>query len=313
MALQNGRVRPRLVNLGVVGERTASYFTGGMSGASFHLTYSGQESQQSQFEAHVAAEHGAGNTVAAVSVQLGANDFNYIEDPAFQALPHDQQVMQIEQTFASVQTNYLAAVTEVRTLASEADVLIMGYYDPYAVLPAGSPLRDLAAELFQQANALLAGVATATGSRFVDVFPAFVGHELAYTFIGVPPVGDNTHPTALGYGAMGLAMIPGSRAGFVVSLADWRADQVAGLDASLFTGPSAEARAAKRHAMSQQFGAAAHEVGAHANLRASLSLGAVLRETDGRPAPKDWMVPSPEESAVNSEARTLRVLIGVLR
>jgi hypothetical protein len=180
------------------------------------------------------------------------------------------------------------------------------------VLPPGTPIRDLAAELFQQANALLTGVATATGSRFVDVYPAFVGHELAYTFIAAPPIGDNTHPTPLGYGAIGLAMVPGSPAAFVAGLADWRAAQVGGLDLSLFTGKTAAARAAKRHAMSQQLEAAEHAVGAHADLRAAMSVGAVVRETDGRPAPADWMVPSAEEATVNGDARALRVLIGVL-
>ena len=52
--------------------------------------------------------------------------------PGFFNLPPDQQQALILQTLGVIQANETMLLTELRTLLPSAQLIMMGYYDPYA-------------------------------------------------------------------------------------------------------------------------------------------------------------------------------------
>ena len=205
----NGGVRPNVVNLGVDGETSTSFFSGGQPGAPLNLNYpSAATSQNTQLLSQIAAQQAAGHTIGSVTISLGANDlFAAVGTPSFFALNPAQQQSAILGAMSAVQNNYTTLLTELHSLLPHAAVTMVGYYNPYPAVP-GSPLAPLAGPAIQLLNAVIAGEASAFGAKFVDTYTAFQGKEAQLTHITDAPSGTNVHPNDAGYAAIGKAINP---------------------------------------------------------------------------------------------------------
>jgi lysophospholipase L1-like esterase len=209
LAASNGGVRPNVVNLGVDGETTTSFFGGGQALAPQNLNYpSAATSQNTLLVSQLAAQQTAGNTVGAVTVSLGANDlFAVVNQANFFSMSPAQQQSAILASMSTIQNNYTALLTEIHALAPSAAVSLVGYYNPFPAVP-GYPVTPLAGPAIQLLNAVIAGQAAAFGAKFVDTYTPFIGHEAQLTHITDNPAGTNIHPNDAGYGVIANAINP---------------------------------------------------------------------------------------------------------
>jgi lysophospholipase L1-like esterase len=205
-----GGVRPNLIDLGVSGETTTSFFQGGGGingpGSPLRNTNYGNppQTQNALMLADIAAEKAAGHTIAAVTLQLGANDlYQVVGTPGFFSLTPAQQQALVLQALGTIQANDAALLTELRTLLPSAKLVLMGYYDPYAPFlsdPSNPlyPIAQAAHVAIPALNQVIAGEAAAFGGVYVDEYSVIAGHELAYTYIA----SGNSHPDLAGYAAI---------------------------------------------------------------------------------------------------------------
>jgi len=103
----------------------------------------------------------------------------------------------------------------VRTLLPGAELLVIGYFNPFPGAP-DSVFAPVSQYAIDQINTRIAAVAAGAGGRFVDIAPRFVGREAEWSYIGAAPAGNNIHPNALGYAQIAQAMIPAPGAGSVM-------------------------------------------------------------------------------------------------
>lgn len=237
LATRLGGVRPTVTNLAVSGETSTSFFSGtptNLVGPPFpdglvdaplreparNTNYLGTSSSQSALlQGRLSTIRSAGQTVDFVTVQIGGNDIlGVLGQTAFQSLGATQagqlQQQQILQNrFLNLQTQYttlLTALTNPTTGVPNAQIILVGYADPFAglgvnnPLSGGTPNNPLSTQLTLQANGLISGLAQAFGVRYVDIYTPFKGNETQYTYIADPnaslPGGTpNFHPNALGY------------------------------------------------------------------------------------------------------------------
>lgn len=205
LAKSNGGVRPNVINLAISGEQSGSYFTGvtppGWARAvTANLHYSDPaQSQSSLFQAWAASEHAQGHTISHVSFALGSNDFFYLTgQPGFFSQPAAQQQAQAGQAFAALLVNYTLALNQIRAVAPEAQLLLLNYYNPFAVFGTDDPLNQAALAFGALHQQLLEAEAAEFGAKIVDVYTPFLGHEAEYTHI----LSGNVHPNEQGYGVM---------------------------------------------------------------------------------------------------------------
>lgn len=102
-----------------------------------------------------------------------------------------------------------AIVGQARALSPAANIIVVGDYNPYAILP-NSPLFPFAGVLIDNINQIGGAAALGVGGRFVGTHAAFVGHEAEYTHILDDPFPDeNIHPNAMGYQVIAnLVIVP---------------------------------------------------------------------------------------------------------
>ena len=221
LAARNGGVRPQVFNFAIDGETAASFSSGkgrtppvvgrtDVPLALQNLHYQVNLVPQSQqFASTIAAQRAGGNTVQAVTMTLGFNEL-----AALSALPTAEALARLPQTLADYRINLTTVVSQVRSLAPEASVALLGYFNPFPANP-GNPAAPIFDVGGAQLNAVIRSVAAQQGAFYVDTAAAFVGREAALTFIdeqpagssiggrfgGVMPIG-NVHPNDLGYGAI---------------------------------------------------------------------------------------------------------------
>jgi lysophospholipase L1-like esterase len=221
LALQSSGGRPPVLNLSVFGDRTASFFTTEVTEREFNTNYTGLDvSQRDRFLQIVASEGAAGRTVDRVTISLGANDLIHLAlDPAFQALPPEQQIAQAGQALADAAENLVDIYGLIRSTLPEADIIALGYYDPFPAVP-DSPATPLAAFAIPILNQIIQGAGETFGVQFVDVFPAFVGREAELTYMTTEePIGYGVHPAPGGYEVIAGVLIPAPGTAGVVVLA----------------------------------------------------------------------------------------------
>jgi lysophospholipase L1-like esterase len=199
-----------VIDLGISGETSTSFFQVGTGnegpGAVLRNTNYGTPpvSQDALMLSDIAAEKAAGRTISTVTIQLGSNDlFRLILSPGFFDLTPGEQQQLVLQTLATVQANDNTLLTELRGQLPGAELILMGYYDPFAPFlgDPSSPLNPLARAAHDAIPALdrvIAGEAAAFGGVYVDTYSPFVGHELALTYTAT----GNIHPNAAGYAAI---------------------------------------------------------------------------------------------------------------
>src|SRR5262249_8337274 len=107
LAQSNGGVRPDVINLGVDGETSSTFFNGsaqndgspGHPASQWNLNYpSPAPTQNSLLLSTIASEKAAGHIIGNVSIQLGANDLlSAVSNPGFLTMTPDQQMAAVGQ------------------------------------------------------------------------------------------------------------------------------------------------------------------------------------------------------------------------
>lgn len=205
-----------LLNLGIVGETSASLLSdqGGSAAANglLNSNYS-LAAPTTQYGLLTTKLTALGGGVSNITVQVGANDILALATSStFQFAVATgntaQQQALLDATLAGIGTRYDTLLDQIRTLAPQADVQVLGYYNPYAALTQTDPtslyLRAVSTPLNLALNAKIAQEAAAHGDRFVDLYTPFLGRENTLTLSGETlqtPFGavPNDHPTAAGY------------------------------------------------------------------------------------------------------------------
>lgn len=144
------------VNLGCPGETTASYMNGACTytaaGFRLHQAYAG-----TQMDAAIGFLNAHPGQVSPITIDLGANDVN--------ACGFDQVC--IARAIAVVGENMRVILSALRAAAPSAEIIVMQYYNPFAVL---DPTTNAGAESL---NSALAGAAATVRGRLADAFTPF--------------------------------------------------------------------------------------------------------------------------------------------
>ena len=219
LASRNGGTRPNVVNLAIDGETASSFMTGsgrtppvvGRTDVPLqleNLNYGASNlvPQGDLFASTVAAQVALGNTINTVTITLGFNEL-----AALASLPTPVALAQIASTLDAYQANYAAVLTEIRNQLPNADLALLGYFNPFPADPA-SPAAPIFAAGGAPLNAIIQGLAARFDATYVDTFSPFVGNEARYTYQAVQPASSsvpdpfggllpigNVHPNALGY------------------------------------------------------------------------------------------------------------------
>jgi lysophospholipase L1-like esterase len=207
LAPLNGGVRPDVLNLAISGELSTSFFTGQAPpgwttypGLNLNYPVVAPIPQNDLMISSIKAIHAMGNSVGYVSFLIGANDVFYlVGTTAFQnATPADQRAM-IAATIGTIQGNYLEVLTELKSLAPEAKIILPDYYNPF---PSSAPEHAFYDSILDVFNPQVMAEATAFGATFVDLYPLFAGRELELTNIG----SGDAHPNRAGYAVIADAL-----------------------------------------------------------------------------------------------------------
>jgi len=204
LAQSNGGVRPSVINLGVDGETSSTFFGGspqhdgtpGNPAPQWNLNYPSPDTTQNGLMlSTIASEKAAGHVIGNVSIQLGANDLlSAVIAPGFLTMTPAQQQAAVGQIIGGIQANDAALLTELKTLLPNANLILLGYHNPFNADPT-SPIGMIADPAIKGLNSLIAAEAAAFGARYIDTYDPFVGHELDDTYIA----NGNVHPNATGY------------------------------------------------------------------------------------------------------------------
>ena len=216
-------VRPNLINLSVPQESTASFFTGGQIGRFLNTNYpldpTSTLTQAQLLTSTIAAERAAGRSIDHVTLQLGANDLIDLATPGFFAQPVASQIDAGLALLPTIRANIASVLTTLTVELPDADIRLVGYYNPFALF-VDQPVLDpsasgegvafsrIAGPLLGALNTTLEDLAGDFGVSFVPVADRFVGREAELTRITATDLGSpNIHPTALGYAEMAAAII----------------------------------------------------------------------------------------------------------
>jgi lysophospholipase L1-like esterase len=217
LAAEQDGVRPQVINLGIPGETSDSFFTATpprpdwVRNIGFNTNYTSPlESQFLKLLSTIAAEKAAGHRITHVSLALGANDYFALLGSAQFNAPGADQAALIRQTLLNIQRNYAFLLTTVRTLLPKAKLLLLTYYNAFTVFGPEDFLNQLTEATVQGHSQIVRGMAKAFKGKFVDVHTAFQGHETEYThilgvFVGLP-LDVAFHPSNAGYAVIAQAM-----------------------------------------------------------------------------------------------------------
>ncbi len=217
LAARNGGVAPTVYNFAIDGE-TAASFRGGagrvppvvgrtdpiLAAENTNYATTPLQSQDSKFQALVASERAAGNTIGTVSITLGFNDL---------ATLVGQPASAVGTTLAAYQAGYASILSEIRSLAPGANVLVLGYYNPFPADPS-SPAAPIFNTYGTLLNTIIRGLAAQYGETFVDTAPPFVGNEATYTYIAQQPAGTNSLPVGPYQGILPVGNVHPTLAGY---------------------------------------------------------------------------------------------------
>ena len=224
LAASNGGVAPAVVNLAIDGETASSFMTNsgrtppvmGRGDAALqleNLNYGNSTalSQGAVFANTVAAEQAQGNTISTITVTLGFNELAALAPTQNTPAAEAAAIAQIPATLAAYQANYTAVLNEIRSLAPNANLYLLGYYNPFPADPT-SPAAPIFNAGGTALNSVIQGLAAQFGAAYVNNATPFLGNEAQYTYQAVQPAGSsvsgayggmlpigNVHPNALGY------------------------------------------------------------------------------------------------------------------
>lgn len=191
-----------------------------------NLNYAGdQRAQASLFAQTVATQNAALNPVTDITVTLGFNNL-----AALSNLPTAQALAAAPGTLAQYLTEYTAILTNIRALTPNANLYLLGYYNPFPADPA-SPAAPIFDAYGVQLNGIIQSLASQFNGRYVDAATPLLRREAELTYLdeqphgfvrsgpfgGVEPVG-NVHHNAAGYAVITQAVV---NAGAVPEPATW--------------------------------------------------------------------------------------------
>jgi lysophospholipase L1-like esterase len=215
LAGQDAGLRPNVINLAIPGETSTSFFTG-VSPAGFaphnvldgfNLNYAANpaQSQNSLMLSTFAAEAAAGHVISHVSFALGVNDLLPFEllHPDFFTLSASQQTALVNEFFAILTANYVAALSEIRAALPNAELLLLNYYNPDTIFGPTDTFNIINGLFDNGQTALIDSLAGPFDAKVVDIHSAFVGHETELTFI----LSGGVHPNDAGYAVIADQMI----------------------------------------------------------------------------------------------------------
>ena len=209
-------MRPQVINLAIPSETSATFLDASAPGlvprqsaANFNLNHSDPSvSQEDALLSTIATERKAQHQITHVSFALGINDVGYlltISHPEFFTLPSNPQQVLISQTFATIQTNYIEVLTEIRRELPRAELVLLDYFNALRFIGSENPINQVEIPLFHSFQQLVQADASAFRGTFVDIYQPFVGHELGCTF---EPNGS--HPNDRGCRVIAQQMIAAS-------------------------------------------------------------------------------------------------------
>jgi len=204
LGTQQAGVRPRLINLGIPGESTASFFNtseiGGLLNSNYPILF--RNSQADTFRSKMASERNAGRVVAHVTFALGANDLLDLQTSAFFSQSFEQQVAIVDATLQSAAVKLDSALTIIRQECPQSILKIPGYYSPYGAFP-GSQEDRIGRYAIPKLNRILQSLAKRYHAAFAQIYRPFIGSELSLTWIGE----DDVHPRDAGYALIAQVVI----------------------------------------------------------------------------------------------------------
>jgi hypothetical protein len=123
--------------------------------------------------------------------------------PDFFTLSASQQMALVNEFFATLTANYVAALSEIRTALPNAELLLLNYYNPDTIF-GPTDIFNIINGLFDNGQtALIDSLAGPFDAKVVDIHSAFVGHETELTFI----LSGGVHPNDAGYAVIADQMI----------------------------------------------------------------------------------------------------------
>jgi lysophospholipase L1-like esterase len=206
---------PIVANFAIDGETSKSFFSGKVSDRAsddgvFHNTNYARyapnyPSQNTMLLNRVTSELARGNTIAAITVQVGANDlFKVGEADGFTSKSATEQRAIVTSAITQYQQMYAQLLGEIRSILPNTALYVLGYANPFAATPE-HPFHALAAEAVQGVDQVSKGLANYFGASYVDVYSAFLGHEADWTLI--KSGNYNVHPNDQGYRVIGEKLI----------------------------------------------------------------------------------------------------------
>ena len=206
-ASQDSGILPKIYNLGVPGESTSSFFTGSLQeSTNLNYTSPSSETQYSLLHQVISSEYFKGDSIDAVSVQLGGDDLlNLMDNTTYENEPPAAQTAQAQAALDTFVSNFSELATSTLTELPGVNVCIVGYYDPLSDSPS-NPLEAIAKPAVAALNTKLQELAVSKGLLFVNISPLFIGHVDQYTYISSLgfPAGLHCNPT--GYGVIAQAI-----------------------------------------------------------------------------------------------------------
>ena len=168
----------------------------------------------------MAAQRASGNAVQTVTITLGFN-----EVAALANLPTEQALAAIPSTLAQYRANYGAVLDRVQSLAPDAELYLLNYFNPFPGDPTGvNPAAPIFAAGGARLNATIRDLAAQYGAYYVDTFTPFVGNEADYTYIDEQPAGfvisgpfggpepvGNVHPNERGYDVIAARVVAATK------------------------------------------------------------------------------------------------------
>lgn len=204
----NAGIRPTVVNVGLSGENSQSFFNTSVPRA-LNPTYTADISQSARLAQAITD---ATSPIRSISISLGGGDLISVATaPDFATITDSERFGRILGAMNNVTNSLLTILGDLRSRpqTAAADILVLGYFDPFPGFPS-SPATPFSGFAIAQLNGVLNLVAQQAGARFINIAPAFAGREAELSHIADDaPLGVNIHPNVAGYEVIAQQMIPG--------------------------------------------------------------------------------------------------------
>jgi lysophospholipase L1-like esterase len=147
----------RTINFGCPGETSLSFIVGPCEYAQHFQLHNGYGTARDQLDAALDFLNMHRGQVSPITIDLGANDIDSC----------NLDLTCIQTGIANVATNMRTILTDLRDAAPSAEIIVMEYYNPLAVI---APATNVFA---QSLNSVIAADAADVGGRLADAFTPF--------------------------------------------------------------------------------------------------------------------------------------------